>query len=546
MYALIAVSPVLLALVLMVAFNVSSGKSLLGAWLMGCVIAFAVWKMDAWHIFAYSVSGFIRSLDVICIIFGAILLLNILTRLGIIDSIGEGFSKISQDRRIQILIIGWMFGAFIEGAAGFGTPAALAAPLLVGLGIPPFAAAMASLVANSTPVCFGVVGVPSMTGFAAIRPGVERLVGVDATAAYAAQLYEQVGFMNMCAGIFVPFAIILMITFMFGEKKSFRPGFEILPLCLLAGASFCVPYYLIARFIGPELPTLLSSIIGFVLLIAAVKAGLFVPKTVWRFPNDPPVLLRNVREQGRKISLVKAWAPYVVIAFFLVVTRVPFLPFKDIVRGFTINFSNICGAEGVNYGWAVLNNPGLFPFIIVAVIVVIVCGMKGNDFTAVIKKTGKQVTNACIALLGGVALVQIMTNTQFNASGLDSMTKVVATTLGSVFGGMYPLIAPLIGAFGAFIAGSNTVSNIMFASLQFDTALMVHLPTVLICAQQFIGGAIGSVICVNSVVAVTATTGAVGKEGKLIMSAIPPCILYSLAISGIAFLLLAIEYPFIA
>jgi lactate permease len=529
----------------MVAFNVSSGKSLLSAWLIGCIIAFTIWKMDAWHILAYSVSGFIRSLDVICIIFGAILLLNILTKLRIIDSIGEGFSKISQDRRIQILIIGWMFGAFIEGAAGFGTPAALAAPLLVGLGIPAFAAAMASLIANSTPVCFGVVGVPSMTGFATIRPGVERLVGLDATAAYSAQLYEQVGFMNMCAGIFIPFVIILMVTFMFGEKKSFKPGFEMLPLCLLAGASFCVPYYLIARFIGPELPTLLSSIIGFILLISAVKAGLFVPKTVWRFPNDPPIIL-NDSEQGRKISLVKAWASYGVIAVFLVATRVPFLPFRDIVRGFTINFNNICGIEGVNYGWAILNNPGLFPFIIVAVIVVLIYGMKRSDFTAVIKKTGKQVSSACIALLGGVALVQIMTNTQFNASGLDSMTRVVATTLGNTFGGMYPLIAPLVGVFGAFVAGSNTVSNVMFASLQFDAALMVHLPTILICAQQFIGGAIGNMICVNNVVAVTATTGAVGKEGKLIMSTILPCVLYSLAISGIAFLLLAIGYPFIA
>jgi lactate permease len=351
--------------------------------------------------------------------------------------------------------------------------------------------------------------------------------------------------MNMCAGIFVPFVIILMVTRIFGKEKSFRAGFEILPLCLFAGISFCVPYYLIARFIGPELPTLLGAIAGFVLLIGTVKAGLLVPKNVWRFPGDPPIVL-NGAEQKTGIPLVKAWAPYAAIAVFLVATRVPFLPFKAIVRNFFIEFNNICGVRGVNYSWAILNNPGIFPFIIFTALVVLIYGMKRSGFAEIIKKTGKQVSNASIALLGGVALVQIMTNTQFNASGMDSMTKVVATSLGSAFGGMYPLVAPLVGVFGAFVAGSNTVSNVMFASLQFDAALMAHLPTILICSQQFIGGAIGNMICVNNVVAVTATTGAAGKEGKLIVSTMLPCILYSLAVSGIAFLFLALGYPFIA
>ena len=544
MYALLAVLPIVLALILMVAFNVKSGLSLIIAWIAGCIIALGVWKMDFPYLFGYSLSGFIRSLDVMIIIFGAILLMNTLTKLGIIASIGQSFSKISQDRRVQIIIIGWMFGAFIEGAAGFGTPAALAAPLLVGLGIPPFAAAMASLIANSTPVCFGVVGVPSMTGFATILPGVQNLQGVDPLA-YAAQLYGTVGFINMLAGTCVPFIIITMVVYNFSEKKSFREISEIFPLCMYAGACFSIPYYLIARFVGPELPTLLGSIIGFILLVRGVKAGLFVPETVWRFPNDTPII-DAATELKSDTSVMQAWASYGVIAAFLIATRMPWLPFKGWIDNALIVLNNIGGVQDVNYSWKIFNNPGLFPFIIVAFIFMIVYGMKKDDIKNVFSITFRQVTNACVALLGGFALVQIMTNTQMNASGMENMTTIVAKTLSAAFGEAYPLIAPMVGVFGAFVSGSNTVSNVMFARLQFDTALYVGLPTILICSQQFIGGAVGNMICVNNVVAVTATTGADGKEGKLIMSTMIPCILYCLFVSAIAFILLMIDFPFIA
>ena len=545
MYALLAVFPIVLALVLMIAFKVRSGLALISALIMGCIFAFFVWKMDLSHIFGYSLSGFIRSLDIMLIIFGAIFLLNVLNKIGVIDSIGRGFGKISHDRRIQILIIGWLFGAFIEGAAGFGTPAALAAPLLVGLGIPPMAAAIASLIANSVPVCFGVVGVPSMTGFATILPGVQELTTAD-PGAYASQLYRTVGLINMCVGILVPLFIIVIIMFLFGEKKSFRDIFAIIPLCLFAGACFCAPYYLIVRFFGPELPTLLGSIIGFVLFISGVKAGLFVPKKIWRFPNDPPIISEEEDRIGQGVSIVKAWSYYGVIAVFLIATRMPWLPFKAWIDNAPIRMSNIGGIEGVDYSWKIFNNPGVFPFILVTFAAILIFKIKAGDVRAVLKKTFKQVANACIALFGGVALVQIMTNTQVNASGLDNMTTIVAKTLGEAFGGAYPLVAPLVGVFGAFVAGSNTVSNVMFARLQFDTALYVGLPTVLVCAQQFIGGGIGSMVNVNSVVAVSATTGAQGKEGKLIATTIIPCIVYSLLVSVVAFILLSIKYPFLA
>jgi lactate permease len=350
-------------------------------------------------------------------------------------------------------------------------------------------------------------------------------------------------------GVFIPFIIVMMLTFYFGEKKSIKPALEIFPLALFAGIAFCVPYYLIAAFIGPELPTLLGAIIGFVLLFIVLKKGWLVPKTVWLFPGDKQKEETQLREgiaAEQKRQLIKAWAPYGIIALFLVITRLPYLPFKAAIQNFSLDFVNICGIKGINYSWKILNNPGIFPFLIITVLTAAVYRMPKKEFAGILTNTVKQVTNAAIALAGGVALVQIMINTNINASGLDSMITEIAKTLGGFFGSSYPLVAPLVGVLGAFIAGSNTVSNVLFASLQFNTASMVGLPTILIVSQQFIGGAVGNMICVNNVVAVCATTGAAGKEGKLILRTLLPCIVYSLAVAGIAFFLLAIGYRFLA
>jgi lactate permease len=175
-------------------------------------------------------------------------------------------------------------------------------------------------------------------------------------------------------------------------------------------------------------------------------------------------------------------------------------------------------------------------------------GLKGREVGEIFKKTLHQVANAAIALLAGVALVQIMRYTNFSnpGAGLEAMTTEVAKALASLFGGLYPLISPVVGVFGAFVSGSNTVSNVMFAALQFKTAVLVGLPAVLIVMCQSMGGAIGNMICVNNVVAVSATTGAEGSEGKLILAAIWPCLIYSLMVSVAAFVYLAIGIKWVA
>ena len=160
MYALLAFIPILLTIILLAVGNWPAKRALPIAWALTAVIALAIWKVDVVHVFGFSLFGMGKAFDLLVIIFGAILILNTLKQSGAMETINQGFRGITTDRRIQVIIIGWLFGAFIEGAAGFGTPAALAAPLLVGLGFPPLAAAMSTLILNSTPVSFGAAGTP--------------------------------------------------------------------------------------------------------------------------------------------------------------------------------------------------------------------------------------------------------------------------------------------------------------------------------------------------------------------------------------------------
>ena len=546
MYALLAITPILLAIILMTVFKAKSGIALISAWVLGCIIALFGWKMKLLHVIAYSVMGAVSSIDTILIIFGAILLLNAMIKMDFIKSIGNGFNGITHDRRIQILIVGWLFGCFVEGAAGFGTPAALAAPLLVGLGVPAFPAAMASLIGNSAPVAFGAVGTPPITAVATVATSIqESFPGVD-IAAFGSQFFSRMALTNIFTGTFVPVFIIVSIIARSGRKNRVRDVLEILPLSFFSGLIFTVPVYLIATFIGPEIPSLLGALIGLVIMITVVKAGFLVPKNVWRFQNDP--IIETIADNERKIPLLKAWSPYVVIAVILVITRLPWLPVKAWIDSSLIRMTGFIGVEGINFNWKIFNNPGLFPFIIVATVYMLANGLKGKEVGEIFKKTCKQVTNAAIALLTGVALVQIMRFTNFSNPGgeLEAMTTEVAKALANLFGGLYPLVSPVVGVFGAFVAGSNTVSNVMFASLQFKTAILIGLPTVMIVMCQSIGGAIGNMICVNNVVAVTATTGANGKEGKLILSALIPCIIYSLLVSAAAFIYMAIGMNWVA
>ena len=548
MHAILAILPILLAVFLMVAFNVKTGKAMAAAWFLCFIFGILFWRMNIAHAVAFTVLGFLSAFDIILIVFGAIFLLNTLIDLKFIESIGNGFTNITQDRRIQILIIGWFFTSFIEGAAGFGTPGALAAPLLVGLGVPPFFAGLATLIGSSVPTTFGAVGIPPITGFNTILPSIEAAFPDLNPDLFRSQLFSRMALTNIFVGSLVPMLMLSSIVGRDGKKRGLKDALNILPLALFAGLLFTVSVYFVVTFIGPEVGSMLGALIALVIFVPLVKRGFLVPKEIYRFMEDPIIEVTN--ETKSDIPLGVAWSPYVIVALLLVVTRLPWLPINSFITApeRTIMWTSMFGFEGINWAWRILNNPGIFPFLAVAICFMVGRKMKADQTKEVLKRTGKQIKNAAIALMFGIALVQIMRNTSFsNPYGpLDAMTSEVAKALVDIFGGMYPIISPIIGAFGALVSGSKTVANIMFMPLQFEAALLIGLPTVMIAMSQSIGAAVGNMVAINNIIAITATTNATGKEGKLLVSATPPCLIYALLLSAMLFLYLALGVSWVA
>ncbi len=533
MYALIAFIPIIVTVVLMVAFNWPAKRALPLAWILACVIAFAVWKMNVHDMAAYTITGFLSAFETLVIIFGAILIMNTLKRSGAMSAINGMFKGVTKDARILAIIIGWVFGAFIEGAAGFGTPAALAAPLLISVGFPPLAAAIVALICNSTPVCYGAVGTPTNTAFATVKDAVAAGGADPDTWKMALTKWSAI---SMAVGaFFIVFVAVCVLVKLFGKNKSFKDALPCIPFIIFTVAVFDIIYLLIATFIGPELVSLVAAVITLFVSIGAAKAGFLQPKETWTFAPEETwdrSWLSTTEVPEPKVSdmpLLKAFTPYIIIIAILVATRVcqnVGMGWASAMKAFTIGTGKSGVILGLNWNWAILWNPGVI-FIIVALLTIVIQGMKGSEVSGAWKDTGKQVSGAAIALLFGVAMVNIFRYTNVSSDVMDgSMLLIMARGLAALAGNAYVIVAPLIGVLGAFMSGSNTVSNTLFSSLQFETATILAMPQVFIVALQNNGGAIGNMVCVNNVVSACATTGTIGNEGKIIRTNIVPCIIY--------------------
>lgn len=535
MYALIAAVPILLTIVLMLGFNWGAKKALPLAWFVAAIVALLVWKQNFVTVAAYSISGALDSIGVLVIIFGAILVMNTLKHSGAVTAIQRLFTNITPDRRIQVIIVGFVFGAFIEGAAGFGTPAALAAPLLISLGFPPLCAAIVALIYNSTPVSFGAVGTPTNTATTIVKGQVEALGGDVEAFRMALTKYTALGHAVAC--LVVVFLGVFIMCKLFGKNKSGKEAFAALPFALFTSVTFAFFYLLMAFVFGPEFPSLVGAICTLFIVIFAAKKGFLVPKKVWDFDKRDDwdkswLSIQEVKQDvDNGMSQFLAWTPYILIALILVATRLNIFGIKTLLTGpaFTVKVSNILGIADCgwkwNWGWC----PGIFPFVLVCIITFFIHKMPGAKIKEAIKDTGSQVLGAFIAIIFGTAMVAVYRNTTVNAVYTDaSMLLCMAQALADIFKSVYIIIAPIIGVLGAFMSGSNTVSNTLFASLQFETASLLVMPQVLIVALQSIGGAAGNMICVNNVVSACATTGTIGNEGKVIKTNLLPCLIYCL------------------
>jgi lactate permease len=545
--AFLAGIPIIVILILMVGFRWSATRTMPVAFLTALALVLLVWHTPVNWIFASCVEGIITAFNILIIVFGALALLFTLRECGALAAINRGFTSISPDKRIQAIIIAWMFGSFIEASAGFGTPAALAAPLLMSLGFPAMAAVMVALIANTTCVSFGSVGTPTLIGIGnslntsdILRTVVENGMNYDA---FLYRIGVWTAIQHSIPGILIPLLMIAMMTRFFGEKRSFRDGLAIWPYALFGGLCFVVPYLLVAILLGPEFPSLIGGLAGMLILIPATKAGFLRPKEIWDFPGKTSRdkswngnISLHIPESSNGISIIKAWIPYFLIGLLLVLSRISSLPIEGWLKSIKIDYSGIFNTSTTG-NIAPFYIPGVMPFMLVALVTIPLFRMKRKQAALAWTESLRRMRDPFISLIFAVPMVRLMIQSGNNPLDIPGMPMAMAQSMAGIAGKVWPLADPFIGALGAFMAGSNTVSNMLFSLFQYSIAEHLDISRILVVSLQNIGGALGNMICVHKIIAACATVGLAGVEGILIRRNLLPLALSTL-LTGITGMIL--------
>lgn len=513
------------------------------------LLALYVWQVQWEVVAAASLNGIVVAATLIFIIFGAIALLNTLQESGGLFAIRNGFTEISADRRVQVIIIAWLFGSFIEGSAGFGTPAAVAVPLLVGLGFPALAAVIAGMIIQSTPVSFGAAGTPILVGVStglSNDPAVAELIASNGSMTFTTLLNSiavKVALLHGLAGTFVPLIVVCMMTGLFGKNRSYAEGLRAWKFALFAAFSMTIPYFLTAVFLGPEFPSLLGGLTGLVIVVIAARKNFLTPKDEWHFADKHEWLpewsgtieIKADEIPNRNISMLSAWFPYVVVAALLVISRLDVLPVKGWLLSAVVSVPEVLGTH-ISISIAPLYLPGSI-FLVAVLFTYFFHSMNRAGISKALGKSAKTALQASIALIFTVPMVQVFINSGGGAAGFERMPIALADGVAALAGSAWPLFATFIGGLGAFVAGSNTVSNMMFSSFQFGVGERIGVDPTWIVALQAVGGAAGNMICVHNVVAASAVVGMLGREGLVIRKTFIAFVYYALFTASIGYFL---------
>lgn len=535
---LASLTPVLSVMLFLVLLRMPASKAMPISMLVTALAAVFIWQMDTTLLAASVLEGLLSAITPLTIIFGAVFLLNTLKYSGAMDTIRAGFTNISADARVQVIIICWLFGAFIEGSAGFGTPAAIGAPLLVLLGVPPVAAAVVALIADSACVSFGAIGLPVLFGM-------EQGLTQGGVSMAAAQIAEHGGTyadfaqfiamhmitIDLITGSLIPLVMVSILTGFFGRNKSFKEGLAIWKFAIFAGLSFTVPAWIINYAAGPEFPSVIGSLIGMAMVIPVARKGYLLPKAAWNdfAENDNQETVKV--EATAKFSQIAAWTPYIIMAALLVLSRTV-APIKAWLSGFNISWTGLMGTE-LKASFATLYAPGAF-FVAVCILGFFLFKMKSPAIKQTVGVSCKSMLPTIISLGASVPMVKIFLNSGVNGAGLASMPVALADMLAGSMGAVWAWMAPIVGIFGAFLSGSATFSNMMFSGLQYSVADNIGMNHALVLALQGIGANAGNMMCVMNVVAAATVVGMAGRESEIIRKTMPVAIGYALLAGTIA------------
>ncbi len=536
----LALLPIGVVAVLLVALKWPAARAMPFCYLTVVALAAGVWEVPLLRVGAATVNGLLVAATLLCIVFGAILLLNTLRESGGLQAMRGGFVRISPDRRIQAIIVAWLFGSFIEGSAGFGTPAAVCVPLLVGLGFPAMAAVVVGMIIQSTPVSFGAVGTPILVGINSGLSGDSAVLAYASASGYSewpdflASLGVKVATIHAIAGTLIPLLMVCLLTRFFGKSRSIREGLAVWKFAVFAALAMTIPYWLVARFLGPEFPSLVGGAVGLLIVVFAAKRGFLSPpqQDTWEFetaeswPIEWNGTLSSSEDERTHppMSQARAWAPYLFMAVLLVITRLKQFPVGDWLKSVSLELPKLFGTD-ISVSVQPLYLPA-FVFILAATMAAILHRLPLSGVGRAWARSGRTTASASVALVFTIPMVQVFIHSAGGSAGYDKMPIALASGIADMAGTAWPLFAPLIGGLGAFVAGSNTVSNMMFSLFQFGVGERIGVDPGWVVALQAVGGAAGNIICVHNIVAAAATVGLLGKEGLIIRRMLVPFFYY--------------------
>lgn len=486
------------------------------------------------------IAGWLTAWTPILIVWGAIFLFQMMEATGAMTTLRHWLNTITHNRVAKLMMVGWAFPFLIEGASGFGTPAALAAPILVGLGFKPLPVAMMVLCMNSVPVSFGAVGTPTWFGFSEIPLTQDQIMIIGIQSAI----------IHGVASLIIP---VLALRFLVSWQEIRDNVWFIYAVI----ACTMVPYVMVALW-SYEFPALIGGLVGLLssVLLARQGWGLQLNSGDNDFQNEKEKVNNVVKETAlSKRDLLRASFPLWGTIVVLILTRVPQFGIKSWltmsdpiahidwhgVGAFWLSSSLVVGMDailGTSVTWRhqLLYVPSFMPFALIALIAASLFHLSKADLQQVFHRSVDQVKLPAVALFGALVFVKLMMMGQ-EGSAVNHIGQVLASGTGEAWYGF----AAVLGAVGSFFSGSNTISNLTFGPIQYAIATDLGLDKTLVLALQSVGGAMGNMVCINNIVAVCSVLAITNKEGYILVRTVRIMIPYAIIAAITALVILAVS-----
>ena len=483
--------PIIWLIIALAVLKIPGHTACVVALVIAAALALTLWQMPVVDCVTSALEGFASALwPIILVIIAAIFTYNLSLRTGAMDVIKRLLSSVSNDKRVIILLIGWCFGGFLEGMAGFGTAVAIPAGMLYGMGMNPITACLVCMLANAFPTAFGSVGIPTTT--------LTSVTGLEALPLSFMTVVQMVPFM-----ILVPF---LMVIAGGGGIKALK---GVAGITLVAGLSFVIPELFVSKFLGAELPVIVGSVISLVctLLLARMRSGKPVPEEYRMTKSESAPAGSASAPQGDAMKPVVAFLPFILIFVLLLVTSKLVAPINSFLSVFssTVQISTSANAGTVSFSW--INTPGIWIFV-AAIIGGFVQKATPKLMGETLVATVKQMSKTIITIMSVLAVAKIMT--------YCGMINDMAVFFVSITGSFYPFVAPIIAALGAFITGSGTSTEVLLGSLQTAAAEQIGASQFWLAAANSTGAGIGKILSPQCIATAAAAVGLVGQDSKLL------------------------------